>query len=138
MAASPPLSPAEVQAQVASLRAVFAALVTPAMARYLELVGSSMVWPLQLDLNEVAQTNAWHIRFKPSGLEDNQAFETAAAVRAYRILTRTLINHMTIVIGARLAKSILRDIVQQLEPAQRQVVERYHLVPDTTLFGLDQ
>jgi hypothetical protein len=137
MAASSPNSTTEIQAQVTSLQAIFAAIINPAVARYVELVGSSMAAPLCLDLNEVARTNAWKVEFMLSGLKDTQAYETtAAAVRAYRILARTLINHMTIVIGARVANSIIRDTVQQLEPAQIQLVETYHLVPDTALSGL--
>jgi hypothetical protein len=138
-AASSSPSATEPQTEVANLRAVFAAIAAATVARYAELVGSSMAVLLRLDLNEVAQANAWGIRFDVRGLADPHPFETiAAAARAYQILDRTLINHMSTVIGARLAYSIVRDAVQQLEPAQRQWVIGYHLVPDAMLSGPGQ
>lgn len=134
MTASSPLTSTEAQKQIASLREAFAAVVTPSVARYTELVGSSMVMGLRRDLNDVAQTNAWDIRVNASGLTDTQVFETPDdAARAYRILIRTIINHMAIVIGARLASSMVRENAQQLNPVQRQLVKNYHLVPETTL-----
>ena len=124
----------EPQEEIANLRTAFAAVVMPTVARYTELVGSSMVMALRRDLNDVAQTNAWDIQVTLSGLADVQAFETPdAAARAYRVLVRTIINHMTIVIGTRLASSAVREIAQQLDPFQRQLVKNYHLVPETTL-----
>jgi hypothetical protein len=136
MATSSPISAADTQSQIAGLRAAFAGIMVPTVARYAELVGLGMVGPLQRELNAVAQANAWQFRYTSAGLADTQVFETtAAAVRAYRILARRLINHMSIVIGVRLAKSVVHDAVQKLEPAQRQLITDYNLVPDTALFG---
>jgi hypothetical protein len=126
----------ETQAQITSLRTTFAAMVVPTVARYTELVGSSMAAALQRDLNDVAQTNHWEVQFTVSGVTDTHPFETPdAAARAHRILARTIINHMAIVIGARLANSIMHEVTQQLDPAQHQLVQSYHLVPDNILSG---
>ncbi len=119
--------------QVASLRATFAAVVSAAMVRYTEIVGTDMAFALHGALNDVAQANRWDIRVTQSGLADTHAFETPeAAARAYRVLTRTINNHMAIVIGARLAMSIMREITQRLEPAQQKLVQDHHLMPDST------
>jgi hypothetical protein len=138
MAASLPVTSTstEPQERVARLRAVFAAMVLPVAARYAEVVGANMAAGLQVSINDVARSNQWSIRVNANELTDTHTFETPdAAARAYRVLARTVINHMGMVIGGRLANAIMRDVTKRLEPAQREVAQTYHLVPESILPG---
>jgi hypothetical protein len=138
MATSPSTIPTstELQGQITSLRSTFGAVVSHTTARYTELVGSDMAAALQAALNDVAQANHWHVRVSAGGLTDTHPFETPdTAVRAYRVLARTILNHMGIMVGARLANSIMREGAQQLDPAQRQLAQSHHLLPEGVLPG---
>jgi hypothetical protein len=137
MVTSLPVTSPELQAQIANLRATFAAVAIPTLTRYTELVGANMAAALRGTLNDVAQANHWDIRVTLSGLADTHSFETLdTAARVYQILVRTIINHMATVIGAHLTDSIVREITQQLDPAQHQLIQSYHLVPESLLSGL--
>ncbi len=138
MAAAPPVtaSSTEPKEQVARLRAAFSAVVMPATARYAEVVGGNMAAALQTAINDVARSNQWGIRVDANGLADEHEFETPdEAARAYRVLTRTVINHMGMIIGARLANGIMREVARRLDPGHCHVAQTYHLVPENILPG---
>lgn len=130
---------AVVQEQIAHLRTAFTVLAGAVVARYAELLGSSMTNALMFDVNDAAQTNGWRVKVSMNGVADTHAFESAeAAARAYGMLMTRMIKHMTTVIGARLTNATILEAARRFSPATQQTLKTYRLVPAETLPGAGQ
>ncbi len=122
--------------QATQLQAIFSVVVPPLLGRYTDLAGSGIVTSLRHDLNDLARANQWQILATPGGFTDTHPFETpAAAARAYSVLLKAILTHMSAIIGGRLANTILREAAQQLAPADYELVRTYHLIAETVLTG---
>jgi len=126
----------EQHAQTAQLKTAFSALANPILARYTDLAGSGIVTSLRHDLNDLARANQWRVLATLDGFTDTHSFETPeAAARAYAILIKAILTHMSAIVGARLANTILRETVQQLDPADYDLVQTYHVVSEIVFTG---
>lgn len=124
------------QEQVARLRTAFGLLVDPVIVRYAELLGQNMTNALLLDLNGAAAAYNWRIKFTTNGLMDTQTFsKTQEAVQAYATLLGKMLDHMTVVIGARLTSSLVAQAFSGLGPQFQQALRVHGLISDARLAG---
>jgi hypothetical protein len=117
---------AALQEQIARLRTAFALLVDPVIVRYTELLGQSMAQALMFDLSDTALAKGWHIKFTTNGIADTHTFETLdAAVRAYNTLLAKMLEHITVVIGARLTSAFVVEESNRLSPQFQQILRTH-------------
>ena len=117
---------AAVQEQITRLHTAFALLVDPVIVRYTELLGQRMAQALMFDLSGTALAKGWLIKFTTNGLEDTHTFETFdAAVRAYNTLLAKMLEHMTVVIGARLTSAFVAKESSRLSPQFQEISRTY-------------
>lgn len=122
------------QEQITRLRTAFGLLVDPLIVRYAELLGQSMANALLLDLNGAAAAYNWRIKFTTNGLMDTQTFKIPQeAVQAYTTLWGKLLDHMTVVIGARLTSSLVAQAFGGLGPQFQQALRVHGLIADAQL-----
>ena len=95
-------------AQLVPLRLAFASVTDLIISSYQDLVGSSMTESLIHKLNIQATANGWNIKFSTNGVVDTQSFTTLEAARqAYQLLTVALEKYIALVIGQKLARSLM-------------------------------
>lgn len=114
------------QDQITHLRTAFALLVESVVVRYAGVLGQNMAVSLMSDLSGTAKVNGWNITGTIDGIADTHPFETIdAAARAYTVLVEKMIEHMSTVIGVRLAGVFVFDRLNQLDPQSQQALRTH-------------
>jgi len=118
------------QEQTIPLRTAFVLLINSVLERYAELVGFKLADVLAVNLNLKADSKGWRIKITSNGVTDTHSFATPnAAAGAYQSLIGDLIEHMTVIIGARLAKAVVLETVGTLDSRAQQILQTYSMVP---------
>ncbi len=118
------------QEQTIPLRTAFVLLINGVLERYAELVGFKLADALMFDLNLIADGKGWHIKVTSNGVFDTHGFATPnAAAGAYRLLIGSLIEHMAVVIGTRLAQAVVLEMAGTLDFPAQQILRTYSMVP---------
>ena len=108
-------------AQLIPLRLAFASVTDSVISSYKYLMGSSMTESLINQLNIQATANGWAIKFSTNGVVDTQSFTTLeAAQQAYQLLTTALEKYIALVIGQKLARSLMNESLSALPSDIRQ------------------
>jgi hypothetical protein len=122
--------------QTIPLHTAFVLLINSVLERYTELVGFKLADALAFDFNRKADRKGWHIKLTTNGVTDTHGFATPdAAASAYRSLIGNLIEHMTVVIGARLARAVILEAVSTLDFSAQQILQTYSMVPSGSVTG---
>ncbi len=102
-------------AQLVPLRLAFASVTDLVISSYRDLVGSSMTESLINKLNVQATANGWDIKFSTNGVVDAHSFTTLeTAQQTYQLLTTALEKYIALVIGQKLARSLMNKSLSTL------------------------
>ncbi len=112
-------------AQLVPLRLAFASATDLVISSYEYLMGSSMTKSLINHLNVQATANGWDIKFSTIEVVDTHSFTTLeAAQQAYQLLTGALEKYIALVIGQKLAQSLMNESLSTLPSDIRQSLFR--------------
>lgn len=112
-----------------ALRVVFLALVEPALKRFEQLAGDTLVESLGQEVNRFAFHQGWKIQFFGEHVQHRQYFQDVGeATTVYRSLFRMMKQYAHRVVGASLATSVVNEGIGQLPAAFRDVFERQNFI----------
>ncbi|MEW5938413.1 MAG: hypothetical protein AB1750_02015 [Chloroflexota bacterium] len=112
-----------------ALRVAFIALAEPAMKRFEQLAGDTLMELLGQEVNKYAYHQGWRIQFFGAHVAHRQFFQDAGeAMVVYRSLFRAIRQYVNRVVGASLAASVVNEGVNKLPNVYRDVFnQRYFL-----------
>jgi len=127
---APPAGMAAAQEGAFAMRAAFAALVDGIVPRYAELVGRGLAEALARDLEGRAGASGLPISVTDAGVTGVQVMNgPEAAASVYRPLINGMVEHMTVVVGKRLAQTILVEAADRLNPDLQRAAQAGAFVP---------
>jgi len=112
-----------------ALRVAFVALAEPAMKRFEQLAGDSLMELLGQEVNNYAFHQGWKIQFFGSQVVHRHFFqESGEAVVVYRSLFRMMRQYIHRVVGASLAANVVSEGLGGLPASYREIFnQRYFL-----------
>jgi hypothetical protein len=124
------LVPGTPTAELIKLRLALCGWVLGIINGYLMLVGSSLVSPLNYEINTMMRNRHWNIRLVGAALIDNHLFMDATlATQAYHAILTALTGHISKVIGEGLAQRTLDGAFRRLQEDRRHSLEAHTLLP---------
>jgi hypothetical protein len=108
-----------------ALRMAFLGLAEPAMKRFEQLAGDTLMELLGQEVNTYAYHQGWKIQFFGSQVVHRQFFlDAGEAMVVYRSLFRVVRQYIHRVVGAALAASVVTEGLGKLPPAYRSVFDQ--------------
>ena len=108
-----------------ALRVAFLSLAEPALKRFEQLAGDTLVEALGREVNNYAYHQGWKIQFFGDRVVHRQYFQEAGeATVVYRSLFRLIRHYIHQVVGASLTSSILNEGLNGLPDAYRDILNQ--------------
>ena len=112
-----------------ALRVVFLTLAEPALKRFEELAGNTLVESMGQEVNRYAFHQGWRIQFFGDRIQHRQFFQDVTeATTVYRSLFRMMRQYAHRVVGATLAAGLVSEGVVLLPPVYRDIFERQNFL----------
>ena len=107
-----------------ALRVVFLLLAEPALKRFEQLAGDTLMEALSQEVNRFAFHQGWKIQFFGERVQHRQYFQDVSeAAAVYRSFFRVLKQYAIRVVGAALAGSMAAEGVDSLPATYREILE---------------
>ena len=110
----------------------FSSLVSTLLKRVEKLIGRPMLNQLIRDVNFKATAHDWNLSINASSVNDQSIFTSPpAAAEVYSRLLEVILHSLEALLGGAMLEMLVREAVNRLSPAARQVVREY--LPVTNL-----
>ncbi len=111
------------------LHLIFIRLAEQILTRYNEIAGTILVSVLNQEIDDETLRRGWRISCVGNGIHDHHIFSSPQeAGQAYHILSRFILKHLNLVLGSKIAASILREVTDGLDQESRALLEEYQLL----------
>lgn len=112
-----------------ALRVVFLILAEPALKRFEQLAGDTLVESMGQEVNRYAFHQGWKIQFFGEHVQHRQYFQDVTeATTVYRSLFRMMKQYAHRVVGASLATGLVGEGIGLLPPVYRDIFERQNFL----------
>jgi hypothetical protein len=110
----------------------FSSLVSSLLKKVEKLIGRLMLNQLIRDVNFKATAHDWNLSINANSVNDQSIFTSpAAAAEVYSRLLEVIFHSLESLLGGAMLEMLVREAVNRLSPAARQVVKEY--LPVTNL-----
>ncbi len=111
------------------LHLTFTDIVERLLTRYNELAGKSLVSVLNQEIDDRTLRRGWRISCVGNGILDHHVFASPKeAAAAYRVLCKLILAHMKTVVGPKITRGIVQDMLEATGPRGREILETYRLI----------
>ncbi len=111
------------------LHLTFTNIVERLLTRYNELAGKSLVSVLNQEIDDETLRRGWRISCVGNGVLDHHVFPSPKeAAAAYRLLCKLILAHLQTVVGPKITRAIVRDMLEATGPQGREILETYRLL----------